>query len=239
VSLSHILRREASHFGLTLTENQLQACEIYSQELLAWNERVNLTGITDPAEIAVKHFLDSLSLYPLLESLSAPFSLIDVGSGAGFPGLALKIARPDTQLTLLESVGKKTAFLYHIVTKLNFSQVTVLTARAEDVGQQATHREKYDVAVARAVAALPVLAEYNLPLVKIGGQVILPKGQHPAEELQTAQNAINVLGGRVERVIPLEVPGLTAKRHGVVLQKINPTPQQYPRRPGLPAKRPL
>lgn len=237
--MAQILRNGAQHFNLWLTEAQLSAFERYSQELIAWNARVNLTRIVEPAEIVVKHFLDSLSVYQVLRELSPALSLIDVGSGAGFPGLPLKIALPQLRLTLLESTAKKTAFLQHIIQVLNLTGVTVLTARAEEAGRRRDQRRRYDVAVARAVAPLPVLAEYTLPLVKVGGLVVVQKGQHPAEEIKEAANALGILGGKVGQILPVTVPGLDAERHLVVIQKNRPTPPQYPRRPGLPAKKPI
>ena len=229
----------AQQFHLSLTQTQLSAFAQYSQELIAWNQRGNLTRIVEPEEIAVKHFLDSLSVCQVLSDLPPDFSLIDVGSGAGFPGLPLKIARPDIRLTLLESTGKKTAFLQHLVDTLNLTNVTVLTARAEEAGQQPAYREQYDVAVARAVAALPTLAEYTLPLVKVGGLVIAQKGQEPTAEIEAAGKALAILGGQLKEILSVTVPGLDATRHLVVINKVNPTPQPYPRRPGLPAKRPI
>ncbi len=226
-------------FNLTLTHVQLTAFEQYSRELIAWNQKVNLTRIIEPDEIAVKHFLDSLSANLAWPDLPPGFALIDVGSGAGFPGLPLKIARPDLRLTLLESTGKKTAFLRHLVDLLNLADVTILTARAEEAGHLPEHREQYDVAIARAVSALPVLAEYTLPLVKVGGRVIAQKGQDPAAEVKEAANALGILGGKLSRILPVVVPGLEAERHLVVIQKVKSTPRQYPRRPGLPAKKPI
>ncbi len=233
------LRDGAQQFNLALTEAQLNAFARYSQELIAWNQRVNLTSIVEPSEIVVKHFLDSLSVYQVLPGLPLSLSLVDVGSGAGFPGLPLKIALPELRLTLLESTGKKTAFLQHLIQVLNLTGVTILTARAEEAGRQPAQRERYDVAVARAVAPLPVLAEYTLPLVKRGGLVIVQKGQHPADELKAAANALGILGGKISQVLPVAVPGLEAERHLVVIQKNKSTPPQYPRRPGLPAKKPI
>ncbi|MBN1219592.1 MAG: 16S rRNA (guanine(527)-N(7))-methyltransferase RsmG [Anaerolineae bacterium] len=226
-------------FNLSLTAAQLNYFDQYRRELIAWNQKVNLTRIIEPQEIVVKHFLDSLSVYPVLSDLPPGFSVIDVGSGAGFPGLPLKIALPELRLTLLESTGKKTAFLRHIIESLNLIGVTVLTARAEEAGRQPAHRGQYDVAVARAVAALPTLAEYTLPLVKVGGRVIVQKGQHPAKEVKEATNAVGVLGGRLKQVLPVAVPGLAAERHLVVIHKHKPTPKQYPRRSGLPAQKPI
>ncbi len=237
--MQQVLRDGAQQFNLSLSEAQLNAFERYSQELIAWNERVNLTSIVEPQEIVIKHFLDSLSVYQVLSDLPPDLTLIDVGSGAGFPGLPLKIALSDLRLTLLEATGKKTAFLDHIVQVLNLTGVTVLTARAEEAGRRPDQRERYDAAVARAVAPLPVLAEYTLPLVKVGGRVIVQKGQHPAAEIKAAANALGILGGKVSQTLTVRVPGLDAERHVVVIQKNKVTPPQYPRRPGLPAKKPI
>lgn len=237
--LQPILQLGANQFGFNLTETHLNAFERYSQELIVWNEQVNLTGIVDPEAIAIKHFLDSLSVLVALPKLSPGSSLIDVGSGAGFPGLPLKIIRPDLRLTLLEATGKKTAFLQHLVGTLQLEQVTIVTARAEEAGRQPKHRERYDVAVARAVASLPVLAEYMLPFVKVSGWAIVQKGQHPADEIKAATNALSILGGQFRQLLPVEVPLLAAERHLVLIQKIKPTPKSYPRRPGTPAKKPI
>jgi 16S rRNA (guanine527-N7)-methyltransferase len=237
--MNQILRDGAQQFNLSLTESQLNAFDRYSQELIAWNERVNLTSIVEPEEIVTKHFLDSLSVYQVLQTLPPTLSLIDVGSGAGFPGLPLKIALPRLRLTLLESTGKKTAFLQHIIQVLNLAGVAILTARAEEAGRRRDQRECYNVAVARAVAPLPVLAEYTLPLVKVGGLVVVQKGQHPAEEIKEVANALGILGGKVSRVLPVLVPGLAAERHLLVIQKNKATPPQYPRRPGVPAQKPI
>jgi 16S rRNA (guanine527-N7)-methyltransferase len=229
----------AAQWGLSLTPHQLSLFDQYRRELLAWNEKINLTRIVDPDEITVKHFLDSLSMAAALPNLAAKLSLIDVGAGAGFPGIPLKIALPHLRLTLLEATGKKTDFLRHVVESLALPHVTVVKARAEEAGQQPAHRQQYDVAVARAVSALPVLLEYTLPLVKVGGLVIAAKGQSPQAEAQQAAAALRILGGRIERIVPVTVPGLDAARHLVIVKKIRPTPKNYPRRPGLPAKNPL
>jgi 16S rRNA (guanine527-N7)-methyltransferase len=234
-SLSHGVQQ----FNLTLNTAQQQAFDTYRRELIAWNEKVNLTRIVEPDEVDVKHFLDSLSIYPVLPELPADFSLVDVGTGAGFPGLPLKIALPNIHLTLLESTRKKTIFLQHVVDTLKLPNVTVVTTLAEEAGRQSAHREQYDVAVARAVAVLPVLAEYTLPLVKVGGTVIVQKGQNPADELKSAANALGILGGKIAQVLPVNVPGLDAERHLIVIRKRKPTPKQYPRRPGLPAQTPI
>ena len=230
----------ATQLGIHLTGAQLEAFDQYSRLLIDWNQRINLTRIIDPVDIAHKHFLDSLSLVQAIPlDLDSKFSLIDVGSGAGFPGIPLKIVLPDFNLTLLEATNKKTIFLQHVVDQLRLENVTMLTARAEEAGRQPAQRGQYDLAVARAVAPLSVLAEYTLPLVKVGGWVIAQKGQHPAEEIKQAANALGILGGQVKHVVAVTIPGVSAARHLVLIQKIKPTPKFYPRRPGLPTKKPI
>lgn len=237
--MQKILRSGAANFNLSLTESQLSAFEAYASALIVWNRRVNLTRIVEPDEIAVRHFLDSLAVRVALPPGSPSFALIDVGSGAGFPGVPLKITCPDIRLTLLEATGKKAAFLQHLIEVLQLTGVTIVAARAEEAGRQPDHREQYDVAVARAVAALPVLAEYTLPLIKVGGRIIAQKGADPAPEVETAAPALATLGGQLDRIVPVTIPSLDAPRHLVVITKVKSTPQQYPRRPGMPAKRPI
>ncbi len=226
-------------FGLTLTAAQVAAFEQYVDLLLTWNQHINLTSITAPDDIRSKHLLDSLSVVVGLPDPSKPFSLIDVGSGAGFPGIPLKIALPDMALTLVESTGKKTDFLQAVVDGLQLRATTILTQRAEAVGRLPQQRQQYDVAVARAVAPLPTLVEYLLPLVKLGGVAIAQKGQDPTSELATARWAIGTLGGQAPKIIPVTVPNLVATRHLVVISKVKHTPRAYPRRVGLPKKEPL
>ncbi len=224
--------------GIHLTPQQQEALAIYKRELLAWNKRVNLTAIRDPKTVETKHFLDSLSC---LRVTGCPpgLRLIDVGTGAGFPGLVLKIACPSWRVTLVEAVGKKAAFCQHMVNLLGLKEVEVLHARAEELGHAPAHREAYDWAVARAVARLPILAEYLLPLVRVGGRMLAQKGETGPAEAQEAEYAIRVLGGELERVVPVAVPGVAEDRYLIVVHKVAPTPAQYPRRPGIPAKRPL
>lgn len=234
--------------NIELTPGQLAAFQTYYTEMVAWNERTNLTGITDYQEVQVKHFLDGLTLAsPTLrgDKPSGVFdltnaALIDIGAGAGFPGLPLKLLFPQMRLTLVDSVGKKTAFLSHLVGKLRLEGVTVLTGRAEDLGQQQAHRERYDLATGRAVANLAVLAEYCLPLCKLGGLFIAPKKGKLDEEIAAAQPAIKMLGGRLRQTPNFEFePDAHDHRLLIVADKIEPTPSVYPRRAGLPAKRPL
>lgn len=230
------LIRTTAAWGLSLTPAQISQFAAYAAELRAWNERINLTAITDEREIVTRHFLDSLRL--ALSWGDSPESLVDIGSGAGFPGLPLKILRPQLRLTLVESVGKKAAFLKHLSSLLGLDEVVVLTARAEQVGRDPQHREQYDVATARAVAELRVLAEYCLPLCRVGGRALAPKGAQIDDEVQRAQRAVELLGGRIAAVEPVELPGVEP-RTLVVLEKIAPTPPAYPRAVSVPARRPL
>ena len=231
-----LLSTTAARWGLTLDQRRLDQFAAYAAELRRWNERVNLTAITAESEIVARHFLDSLRC--ALSWGTAPQSLVDVGAGAGFPGLPLKILRPELQLTLVESVEKKAAFLRHIAAALDLSEAEVLVARAEVVGQAPAHRERYDVAVARAVAELRVLSEYCLPLCRVGGRFLAPKGALVEPELRAAQAAMTTLGGRLAALEQVELPGVEP-RTLVVVEKIAVTPPQYPRAVGVPAKRPL
>ena len=230
-----LLEQTAASWGLALSVRQIEQLRTYAALLLRWNERLNLTRITTPDGIVVRHFLDSLTcaLY-----WGAPASLIDVGAGGGFPGIPLAIARPGLQLTLVESVAKKADFLHHAASELALPTVTVLSARAEAVGRDGAHREQYDVAVARAVAELRVLAEYCLPLVRVGGRFLAPKGGQSEQEIAAAVGAIERLGGQLQVVAPVLLPGREPQAL-VVVEKITPTPALYPRAVGIPAKRPL
>jgi 16S rRNA (guanine527-N7)-methyltransferase len=233
------LQREAQQlFNLNLSPKQMAQLTAYERELLEWNEKFNLTAIRDVAGIRAKHFLDSFSC-TLAWKEQTPRRLIDVGTGAGFPGIVLKILYPGLKLTLVESVGKKANFCAHIVQTLGLENVEILSARAEDVGQNPTHREKYDWAVARAVAAMPVLSEYLLPLVKLGGGVLAQKGESGPAETQAAEKALKLLGGRLRQLVKVELPGVADERYLVVIDKFAATPPGYPRKAGIPSKKPL
>jgi 16S rRNA (guanine527-N7)-methyltransferase len=228
--------------NLELTPAQLAAFQTYAVELRAWNERFNLTAIKDLEGVQIKHFLDALSILKVLRgpgSPGAPTRLVDVGTGAGFPGLPLKIVCPQMQLTLVEAAGKKVKFCEHVVETLKLSGVSVVKARAEELGRDSAHREQYDWAVARAVAEMPTLAEYLPPLVKRGGRAVAQKGQDAPAETHAAEGAVRRLGGELEQVVPVELPGIAETRYLVVFKKIAATPPVYPRRVGVPAKTPL
>jgi 16S rRNA (guanine527-N7)-methyltransferase len=233
-----LLVEGAAALGLRLAPQQIDLFDRYAAELIEWNRRVNLTAITDPVEIARKHFLDSLSVIVGCE-LRTGDRVIDVGSGAGFPGLPIRIARPDLRLTLLEATRKKCEFLQHIVSALGLGDVTIVNARAEDAGRDPAHREQYDVAVARAVASMSTLAEYTLPLVRVGGRAAVQKSGEVEAEVQQAEVALETLGGRLQHIAPAQVPGLNEARYIVIVEKVTPTPEKYPRRAGMPEKRPI
>jgi 16S rRNA (guanine527-N7)-methyltransferase len=225
-------------FGIHLTGRQVLALMTCERELLAWNEKINLTAIRDPEGIRTKHFLDSFSCV-LAWRENPPGSLIDVGTGAGFPGIPLKILYPSMRLTLVESVGKKANFCRHLVETLKLEAVEVVTARAEEVGQMPGHRERYEWAVARAVANLPVLAEYLLPLARMGGAMLAQKGQAGPAETHKAEKAFQILGGNLRQMIPVNLPGVVEDRYLVLVDKVAATPKNYPRKPGEPGKKPL
>jgi 16S rRNA (guanine527-N7)-methyltransferase len=251
-----LLRDGARTLGLVLTAEHVRAFQTYYRELSIWNAKFNLTTVTRCVDVQIKHFLDSLTCLlalpvpgaahgaPLpdvvpMASRETPLLCIDVGTGAGFPGLPVKIMRPALRMTLLEASHKKVAFLEHIVSALGLEGADPLWARAEDVGQNAHHRERYDVVLARAVAELRELAEYCLPLCRVGGCLVVQKGADIDAELSHAADAIGMLGGRLREVKRLQLPGLKDAHTLVLIDKLEPTPTKYPRRAGMPKKHPL
>ena len=224
--------------GITLSAAQISAFESYQIELERWNQRVNLTAIREPEDVRRKLFLESLGCLLAMQG-SAMDKVIDVGSGAGIPGLPLKIVRPEMRLTLVDSVGKKTKFLEHMVQVLGLEGVEILNMRAEQVGRMGMHRAQYDWALARALAPLPILVEYLLPLVKVGGKLLAQKGKDAKEEVELASKAIELLGGEFQELIAIDIPGESSRHNLVVIQKVAETPEQYPREVGVAKKRPL
>ena len=215
-----------------ILENQ-EKFETYYTELVDYNQKVNLTAITEKGEVFTKHFLDSI--LPI-DAISEGASVVDVGAGAGFPSLPIKIVRPDIDLTMVDSLNKRITFLNYICNKLNVKS-TNIHSRAEDFAK--THREKFDVAVARAVAKMNTLLEYLLPLVKVGGIVIAYKGGNVGEEFAEAHNALEILGGKVIKSIRFDLPNNYGERNIVIIEKVKPTPPQYPRDKNQPKNNPI
>lgn len=219
-----------------LTESQQEQFEKYKDLLLEWNEKINLTAITDEDEIILKHFVDSMTI---LKYIGDDKTIVDVGTGAGFPGIPVKIAKSNIEVTLVDSLNKRLLFLEDVICKLNLKQIKTVHSRAEEFGQNKIYREKFDVATSRAVANLSVLVEYLLPLVKVGGKCICMKGSEIEEELKNSKEAIKILGGQIEVVEEFTLPDSDIKRNIVIIKKINKTPNKYPRKPGVPSKNPL
>src|SRR5512138_1759 len=236
--MDKLARDAQALFNVHITGRQVMALMTYEKELSEWNQKFNLTAIRDPESIRTKHFLDSFSCV-LAWKASPPEHLIDVGTGAGFPGIPLKILYPALRLTLVESVGKKAMFCQHVVRVLGLEHVEVIQTRAESLGQSPRHRESYDWAVARAVASLNVLSEYLLPLVKVGGTALAQKGESGPAEAQSAEKALGLLGGKLKQLIPVNLPGVADDRYLVIAEKVAATPPKYPRKPGIPMKQPL
>ena len=228
-----------SDYGLTLSAAQVEQFDVFLRELLDWNQKFNLTAIREPEEIKIKHFLDSLSVVKAFPNGWTPQSMIDIGTGAGLPGIPLKIIYPQARLTLVESIKKKAGFCEHVVEVLGLKDVRVSSARAEEIGQYPDHRERYDLALARAVAKMPVLVEYLLPLVTVGGLVVMQKSASAKEEAENSRNAIRLMGGKLETIIPVKLPEIDDERYLVTLIKTRATPAEFPRRVGIPAKSPI
>lgn len=233
-----LLRDCCAEMGISLTDAQLEQFMTYLSLLLEWNEKMNLTAITEKRDVILKHFADCLSLIPALEWQEG-LRVIDVGTGAGFPGLPLKIACPNMEMTLLDSLQKRIGFLEEVVRRLELDGVYCIHSRAEDGGQSPDYREKYDLCVSRAVANLAVLSEYCLPFVKVGGRLAALKGPDAAAEVEQAQGALRKLGGKVVEIRDVAIPFTELSHKLVFIEKIAPTPKQYPRKAGKIGKAPL
>jgi 16S rRNA (guanine527-N7)-methyltransferase len=231
----------AMKLGLQLSPRQFEQFHIYYQELLDWNRRLNLTAITDYEGAQIKHFLDSLTVTLAWQQpiSSTYFRIIDVGTGAGIPGIPLKILWPSIKLVLLDSTAKKAVFLHHLKQKLGLDNVEIVVGRAEEVARETRYREEFDVVLSRAVASLPTLVELTLPFCTICGSFIAQKKGAIDLEISEASEAISLLGGSLREVRGVDLEEFTDERWLVIIDKVSPTPGQYPRRPGVPSKRPL
>ncbi|MCI9000984.1 MAG: 16S rRNA (guanine(527)-N(7))-methyltransferase RsmG [Clostridia bacterium] len=229
------LKEQAGKIDVILKEEQLEKFYSYMELLKEWNEKMNLTAITQPYEILQKHFIDSLTILPYLESNQ---KVIDVGTGAGFPGIPIKIANNEISVTLFDSLGKRISFLDEVIQELALSKMDTHHIRAEEAGKSKMFREQFDIAVSRAVAPLATLVEYLLPLVKIGGKCICMK-TNKGEEIENSDKAISTLGGEIETIKEFTLPQSDIKRTLIIIKKIEKTPNQYPRKPGTPSKQPI
>jgi len=235
---THFFEKDLSELGLTLSKEQIDQFLKYYELLIEWNEKINLTAITAYEDVLKKHFIDSLSLCKAMD-VQKELTVIDVGTGAGFPGLALKIAFPNLRMTLLDSLNKRIVFLNQVIEELKLTKIETIHGRAEDFAGKAEYREGFDLCVSRAVANLSTLSEYCLPFVKIGGQFISYKSEKIEEEMKQAKNAISILGGEVKRQVEFTLPSSDIYRNLVVIEKRKNTPKKYPRKAGLPSKEPL
>lgn len=230
------LEKRAKQFQINLFEKEQNQFYQYMQLLLEWNTKINLTAITEPKEVLTKHFIDSISIVPYIEENA---KVLDIGTGAGFPGIPLKIVLPQNHLTLLDSLNKRINFLNEVITSLKLEGIEAIHGRAEEFCRTAERRESYDIVTSRAVAKLNVLLEYMLPFVKIGGKCICMKSLEIDEELEDAKRAIEVLGGKLEEIRTITLENTDITRKIIIIKKVKETPEKYPRKAGTPVKEPI
>ncbi|MEJ6951948.1 16S rRNA (guanine(527)-N(7))-methyltransferase RsmG [Natronospora cellulosivora (SeqCode)] len=235
---AEILNKGLENMGLNTSDKLEDQLYLYLQFLIEENKKYNLTAIEEEEEVIRKHFLDSLVLFKKI-NIKEEASIIDIGTGAGFPGLVLKIYRPDLKILLLDSLAKRVRFLNTLINKLNLEGIEAVHGRAEDIADDKSHRENYDLAVSRAVAPINILSEYTIPFVMTGGSIVFYKGPDYQAELEEGKNAINILGGDVSDIYNVEIPKLIGERFLIIIDKIRDTASKYPRRTGIPKKRPL
>lgn len=233
---SQIMKDYAKEIGILLQEKQINQFYQYMEMLLVENEKINLTAITKPEEIILKHFIDSVTI---LKYIKSDAKIIDVGTGAGFPGIPLKIMREDIQVTLLDSLNKRVHFLEEVIAQLGLTKIGAIHSRVEDVGKNKKYRENFDYATSRAVANLATLSEYLIPLTCLNGYCISMKGAEVEEEIQKSKKAIATLGGKIEDIETFQLPKSDINRNIILIRKVNRTPSKYPRKPGTPAKEPI
>ncbi len=230
------LQEDANKLNINLTDIQAEKFYTYMNLLLEWNEKINLTAIKEPEEIIKKHFIDSLTIKKYINDNSY---IIDVGTGAGFPGIPLNIVSNNNKIILLDALNKRLNFLNEVINQANLGNIKTAHFRAEEAGKNKEYREKFDIVISRAVAPLNILVEYLLPFVKIGGKCICMKGSNIQEELEVSKNAINILGGKIEKIESFALPGTDMARNIIVVSKVIKTPAKYPRKAGTPSKEPI
>ena len=233
---SNLMIDYGKEIDIVFSEEQLEQFYKYMNLLIEWNEKINLTAIIEPKEIILKHFIDSLTIIKYMEPNK---TLIDIGTGAGFPGIPVKILRKDLKITLLDSLNKRIKFLNEVIEKLSLKNITTTHARIEEYAKNKEYREKFDIATSRAVANLTTLTEYMLPMVKVKGKAICMKGADIDEEMLKSKNSIKILGGKIYKVEEFKLPKSEYKRNLIIIEKTNTTPNKYPRKPGIPSKEPL
>ena len=236
--MNNVLTKKVKELSIILNDKQIQQFEQYYNILVEWNKVMNLTAITEYEEVVEKHFLDSLTIVDAI-NMEKIETLIDVGTGAGFPGIPLKIAFPHLKVTLLDSLNKRIKFLNEVIDLLELDDIKTIHGRAEDYAKQAEYREQYDICVSRAVANLATLSEYCLPYVKVDGLFVPYKSGEIDEELKSSEKAVSILGGKVEEVVKFQLPGTDIGRSFVKIHKIKETKKKYPRKAGMPTKEPL
>lgn len=232
-------KKDLEELNICLNKRQMCQFQKYYELLVEWNSFMNLTAITDYEEVLKKHFIDSLSIVKAYDFTKGEVSMIDIGTGAGFPGLPIKIAFPEVKITLLDSLQKRIKFLNEVIEQLELSDIDTVHGRAEDFAKPDKIREKYDLCVSRAVANLSTLSEYCLPFVKAGGKFISYKSEKLTEELAEAEKAVSVLGGKVSNQVDYMLPSSDIYRNLLIIDKVKPTPKKFPRKAGLPAKEPI
>ena len=233
---SKLISSYGKEISIEFSNIQIEKFYKYMNLLIEWNEKINLTAITEPKEIIIKHFIDSLTV---LKDIKGKNALVDVGTGAGFPGIPLKIMDEEIKITLLDSLNKRINFLNEVINQLDLKNIETIHSRVEDAGKNKKYRERFDIATARAVANLATLSEYMLPLVKVGGKSICMKGSEVSEELQNSKKAISILGGEIENIDNFQLPKSDMMRNIVIIKKVKNTPNKYPRKPGTPSKEPI
>lgn len=236
--MSDIFEKKLSELGITLSDVQKKQFNLYYELLVEWNKVMNLTGITEYEEVNEKHFVDSLSIVKAID-LNKVNSVIDIGTGAGFPGIPLKIAFPHLEVVLLDSLNKRIKFLDNVIDKLSLSNIKTIHGRAEDFAKQMEYREKFDLCVSRAVANLATLSEYCVPYIKIDGKFIPYKSGEIDEELDNARKAVHVLGAKINETVKFHLPGTEIGRSFIIIEKKQSTSKKYPRKAGLPSKEPI